>query len=185
MRSVSPLPVIVQPNAGLPETGPDGKASYPFTAEMMLPHMRAILDAGASAIGGCCGTTPEHIALFSQLLPGRTPPTPACAEVEYICSPRRYAPVQGVADALTEIEDPEDLYDLEPDEFPLLDLTGLSPAEAAALVDEAQAICAAPLCFRASDEEALAAALRAYTGVAGVDAAGCDAAIALYGAKRL
>ena len=184
-RRVSPLPMLVEPNAGLPETGPDGKARYPFTAEAMLPYMKSILDGGASAIGGCCGTTPEHIARFAPLLEGRAAPKPVCGSVSYICSSRRFAPVEEAASALTEIEDVEDLYDLEPDEYPVLDLRGSAPEEAAELVNEAQSVCSAPLSFRAAEEPVLEAALRAYTGVAGVDADGCDGAIAAYGAKRL
>ena len=183
-RRVSPLPMLVEPNAGLPETGPDGKAHYPFTAEAMLPYMQGLLDAGAAAIGGCCGTTPEHIARFAPLLAGRPAPQPVCGDTEYICSARNYVPVQDAAAALTEIEDVEDLYDLEPGEYPLLDLQGLSPEEAADLVGEAQSISAAPLCFR-GDGDALTAALRAYTGVAGVDASDSDAILAEYGAKKL
>ena len=184
-RRVSPLPMLVEPNAGLPETGPDGKARYPFSAEAMVPYMKELLDAGAAAIGGCCGTTPEHIARFAPLLNGRAAPQPVCGDAEYICSARSYAPVREAAEALTEIADIEDLYDLEPEEYPLIDLGGLSPAEAAALVCEAQSASSAPLCFRGG-ADALEAALRAYTGVAGVDApAACAEILAAYGAKRL
>ena len=68
--------MLVEPNAGLPETGPDGKARYPFTAETMFPYMRELVEAGASAIGGCCGTTPEHIARFAPLVAGLAAPDP-------------------------------------------------------------------------------------------------------------
>ena len=186
MRGISPLPVIVQPNAGLPQTDAEGRASYPFTPEMMVPHMRAILDAGAAAIGGCCGTTPEHIARFAPLLEGRAAPQPICGDAPRICSARQHLPVAEAVQALVEIEDPEDLYDLDPDDCPLFDLRKMQPDEAAQAVQDAQAISAAPLCFRASDAETLAAALRAYVGVAGVDAdASCAAVLAEYGAQRL
>ncbi len=185
MRSVSPLPVIVQPNAGLPETDADGNVRYPFTPEIMLPHMQELLEAGASAIGGCCGTTPEHIALFATLTEGRTAPAPVCGDKDYICSTRQYVEIPDLAD-LTVITDTEDLYDLDPDELAIIDLAGLSPEEAAETAVEAQSICSAPLSFRSDDTGVLAAALLNYAGVAGVDAPeSCDAAIAAYGAKRL
>ena len=185
MRRVSPLPVLVEPNAGLPEPGPDGRMVYPFTAETMLPYMEKIVAAGASAIGGCCGTTPVHIARFAPLLAGRSVPQPVCGEAEYICSARRFAPVSEAAAGLTKIEDVEDLYDLEEAEYPLFDLTGLSPADAVDLVNEAQAISPAPLSFHCADADVLRAALRTYTGVAGVDAPGLADVCAEYGAKEL
>lgn len=184
-RRVSPLPMLVEPNAGLPEIDAAGRAHYPYTAERMLPHMEQLLAAGAAAIGGCCGTTPDYIARFAALMTDRTAPQPVCGDVAYICSPRRFVPLREAVEALVPVTDVEDLYDLDPDDCPILDLGGLTPAEAEALVNEAQAISAAPLSFRAGDGDALAAALRAYAGVAAVDVAGCDEIIAAYGAKRV
>jgi 5-methyltetrahydrofolate--homocysteine methyltransferase len=53
-------PVIIQSNAGLPETR-GGEVVYPETPEFMAGRVSALIDAGVSIIGGCCGTTPEHI----------------------------------------------------------------------------------------------------------------------------
>lgn len=182
MRRVSPLPVIVQPNAGLPANDASGRAVYPYTAEMMRPHMRALLDAGAAAIGGCCGTTPEHISQFAGLVRGVPAPQAACGDAQYICSTRRYVDARSVKENLVEIADIEDLYDLDADELPLIDLSGLSPNAARDAVNEAQSICSAPFIFRADSDEALEAALLTYAGVAGVDFPG---AIAGYGAVKI
>jgi 5-methyltetrahydrofolate--homocysteine methyltransferase len=58
----SPLPVSVIPNAGLP-TMVDGKPHYALTpAELAEAHAEFITDFGVQLIGGCCGTTPEHLA---------------------------------------------------------------------------------------------------------------------------
>lgn len=54
-------PIMVQANAGLP-TNVDGVDLYPEGPEAMAALVPALLDAGASIVGGCCGTTPAHIA---------------------------------------------------------------------------------------------------------------------------
>lgn len=73
MRRVSALPVVVQPNAGMPETAPDGSTFYPYSPEKMRECARALLEAGASAIGGCCGTTFDHIRALKPLTGGPVP----------------------------------------------------------------------------------------------------------------
>ncbi len=55
------LPVAVNPNAGLPRMLPNGKAEYDLTADEFAYEMRRIVEAGATLVGGCCGTTPEFI----------------------------------------------------------------------------------------------------------------------------
>jgi methionine synthase I (cobalamin-dependent) len=53
-------PLAIQPNAGLPEMR-GGEVVYPETPEFMAGNARALLAAGVSIIGGCCGTTPAHV----------------------------------------------------------------------------------------------------------------------------
>lgn len=60
-RSVSQLPLTIQPNAGLPHII-KGKAVYGETPTFMAEQAKALLSIGVSVIGGCCGTTPEHVA---------------------------------------------------------------------------------------------------------------------------
>ena len=57
----SSVPVIVKPNAGLPKQK-DGETYYDVSPEEFASVMRHVVDLGAVVIGGCCGTTPEHIA---------------------------------------------------------------------------------------------------------------------------
>ncbi len=58
----SPRPVSVMPNAGLPELGPNG-ATYPLTAPELANALASFVNEfGAALVGGCCGTTPEHIS---------------------------------------------------------------------------------------------------------------------------
>jgi 5-methyltetrahydrofolate--homocysteine methyltransferase len=54
------LPVIIQSNAGLPENR-EGKLVYPESPEYMAERVRLLMDLGVGIIGGCCGTTPDHI----------------------------------------------------------------------------------------------------------------------------
>lgn len=60
MSKVSSIPISAEPNAGLPEVV-DGVTVYPESPDMMAQHAEGLVRAGASIIGGCCGTTPEHI----------------------------------------------------------------------------------------------------------------------------
>jgi homocysteine S-methyltransferase len=73
MREVD-LPLCVQPNAGLPRTV-DGRQLYMATPEYFDVFARRIFQAGARMVGGCCGTTPEHIrwmAKSARMLGGGT-----------------------------------------------------------------------------------------------------------------
>src|ERR1700733_9347069 len=73
----SPIPICCQPNAGLPELTSDG-AYYPLTpAELADAHDRFTAEFGLSMVGGCCGTTPEHIAaLVDRLATPQSRPLP-------------------------------------------------------------------------------------------------------------
>ncbi len=54
------LPLMIQSNAGQPETR-EGKLYYSETPELFTEKTKDLINAGVSVIGGCCGTTPEHI----------------------------------------------------------------------------------------------------------------------------
>ena len=62
-RQATNLPLMVQPNAGLPRLV-DMRVVYDETPAHMARGMAALLDAGVSIIGGCCGSTPDHIRAF-------------------------------------------------------------------------------------------------------------------------
>ncbi|MBN2362276.1 MAG: homocysteine S-methyltransferase family protein [Deltaproteobacteria bacterium] len=61
MRAATARPLLIQANAGLPLLQ-GGAAVYPETPEFMAGQVAALLDAGVQIVGGCCGTTPAHIA---------------------------------------------------------------------------------------------------------------------------
>jgi methionine synthase / methylenetetrahydrofolate reductase(NADPH) len=77
------LPFCVQPNAGLPRTV-DGRQLYMATPEYFDVFARRIIQAGARMVGGCCGTTPEHVrwmAKSARMLGGGARPTPTARQV--------------------------------------------------------------------------------------------------------
>lgn len=59
-EAVPDRPILVHANAGLPVQDPEG-VRYPDTPEFMASLLPGLIDAGASVIGGCCGTGPDHI----------------------------------------------------------------------------------------------------------------------------
>ncbi len=67
MVGITELPVSAQPNAGLPRDVGDRKI-YLASPEYMARYARRMADAGARFIGGCCGTTPEHIRHMAEHL---------------------------------------------------------------------------------------------------------------------
>lgn len=60
LKSYTSIPVIIQPNAGMP-VYKDGETHYNTTATEFAKYMLEFAKNGVSVIGGCCGTTPEHI----------------------------------------------------------------------------------------------------------------------------
>ena len=61
-------PLMAQPNAGLPRIAKDGSTVYDVDPARFAQAMVGILEAGARIVGGCCGTTPAHIAALRQLI---------------------------------------------------------------------------------------------------------------------
>ena len=65
MAEVTTLPLSAQPNAGLPRAVGDRKM-YLTRPDYTARYARPLIDAGARLLGGCCGTTPDHIRLISE-----------------------------------------------------------------------------------------------------------------------
>ncbi len=66
IRVANPLiPVLVHANAGMPQFK-DGKTTFPESPGEMASRVKAIIAAGANIVGGCCGTTPEHIRKIGE-----------------------------------------------------------------------------------------------------------------------
>lgn len=63
MKEYASIPVIAKPNAGIPMLV-NGQTVFPMEAEEFSKEMEKLVKAGAGIVGGCCGTTPEHIGLL-------------------------------------------------------------------------------------------------------------------------
>jgi len=70
MRSATDAPLIAYPNAGLPITRGD-QTTYELGPEEMASDYPALLDAGSSIVGGCCGSGAEHIRLIAEVVRSR------------------------------------------------------------------------------------------------------------------
>jgi 5-methyltetrahydrofolate--homocysteine methyltransferase len=85
LGEASPLPVHCIPNAGLPFQGPDGETIFPEKPEPLAATLGEFVERfGVGIVGGCCGTTPEHIAAIRERVDGRVPgerPAPGPIEV--------------------------------------------------------------------------------------------------------
>ena len=67
MKRYAKVPVIVKPNAGLPALV-DGETVYDMGPDEFARAMKKLAEAGATVLGGCCGTTPEHICCLKEAL---------------------------------------------------------------------------------------------------------------------
>jgi 5-methyltetrahydrofolate--homocysteine methyltransferase len=81
----SPLPVHCIPNAGLPLQGPDGETIFPEEPGPLAATLGEFVERyGVGIVGGCCGTTPEHIAAIRERVDAKAPvarPAPGPIEV--------------------------------------------------------------------------------------------------------
>lgn len=66
------VPIVVNPNAGIPRTE-NGATVFDVSPVEFAEYMKKIVLAGASAVGGCCGTTPDHIRLTAEAVRGIAP----------------------------------------------------------------------------------------------------------------
>ena len=79
--------VSVIPNAGLPLMGPKGETIYPEQPDEMAAELgKFVSDFGVNAIGGCCGTTPAHIAAFAKITANRVGRAPQPKPLQFAAS---------------------------------------------------------------------------------------------------
>src|SRR5437588_8443306 len=83
----SSLPVHCIPNAGLPLQGPNGETIFPEEPEPLAAVLGEYVERyGLSIVGGCCGTTPEHIAAIAERVRDRKPPERPAARAPHLSS---------------------------------------------------------------------------------------------------
>ena len=87
------LPIVLKPNAGLPH--PDG-SGYDITPLEFAQSLAALAELGVKVFGGCCGTTPEYIALLSQELAGKTVKAVPRHVPAAVCSATQAVPIDRV-----------------------------------------------------------------------------------------
>lgn len=61
MAEATTIPIIAKPNAGIPSLDADGNTAYDMDSDTFAQGMTLLVEAGASILGGCCGTAPEYI----------------------------------------------------------------------------------------------------------------------------
>jgi len=70
MHGATDLPLIAQSNAGIPQVGASHETVWDVTPEQLAAHIQTFIALGARFIGGCCGTTPAHIAAIVAAVRG-------------------------------------------------------------------------------------------------------------------
>lgn len=88
MRSVANIPLIAKPNAGLPELK-DGETIFNMGAQEFAEEMEKLVEKGISIVGGCCGTTPEHIECMRELVEKKAIPQITKEKVRAITTERK------------------------------------------------------------------------------------------------
>ncbi len=87
--------ISVIPNAGLPVMGPRGETIYPETPSEMARELGRFVDEfGVNAIGGCCGTTPEHITAFVAAVAGKRGRMPLAHPMQLVASAMTSVPLE-------------------------------------------------------------------------------------------
>ncbi|MGN0745689.1 MAG: homocysteine S-methyltransferase family protein [Aristaeellaceae bacterium] len=189
MCAATRLPVIAKPNAGLPDPV-DGH--YDLSPEEFARAMTALVDAGASMVGGCCGTDPEYIRALRGAVRGMKPGKRSFDAVSFVCTPTTPLSLKGVhvigerinptgkkrfQQALLE-NDLDYIVDVAVQQqdagaeildvnvgYPGVDEKTMLPR----VVKRLQAAVDLPLQLDSSDPEALEAGLRVYNGKAAVN----------------
>ena len=102
IRRIKPyaeIPLVAKPNAGMPHLR-NGQTVFDLQAEEFAAAAARLVAAGASLVGGCCGTAPEHLAALNRAVSRMRPPTIGAERRGVVCSARslrRLAPNQPFA----------------------------------------------------------------------------------------
>ena len=183
----SDVPVLIKPNAGMPHTE-GGRTVYDVSATELAECASILADMGVIAIGGCCGTTPSHIAAVANALSSFEPIKPASSRHTVVTSPSRVVEFGSKPILIGERVNPtgkkrfkEALREGDVDYIVrealseeeagchLLDVNvGLPEIDEREMltraVSEIQAVCPLPLVIDTASPSAMEAALRAYNG---------------------
>lgn len=89
INSVVSIPLIAKPNAGLPMLDEEGTTVYSMGPQEFAKETKKLWEKGASILGGCCGTTPEHIKALTELLSKEAPVSRQINKRRYVTSERQ------------------------------------------------------------------------------------------------
>lgn len=194
LSDYSSIPLMVKPNAGLPEMV-NGESVFPMEAEEFCQFARPFYEAGVTIMGGCCGTTPEHIAQLSRQVIGVVPQTLPAGDKKnklllastrktLIMSPRAQRPIQVIGERINPTGKQALQNELKQGKMNLLKQLAAEQAEQGAAIldvnvgmagiEEKTIMCQAvadlavvsdcPLCIDSSHADVLEAAIRYYPG---------------------
>lgn len=168
-------PLLIQPNAGLPQTQ-DGKLVYPYSPAQFQGAMQKVLDLGVQHVGGCCGTSPDHIRHLNAIFPKDQPfETEEPLHPYMLATPRACFSINySLPDPL--VLDPNDSdetftdkvmdYAIENELF-YLDISAIAPERLSGLINILNYL-NYPLVLTTQNPELCLTALRYYNGIAGV-----------------
>ncbi len=190
MASRARCPLVAQPNAGLPHVEGE-KTLFDVAPQDFASAMEAMVDAGATIIGGCCGTSPEYIKLLRKAIDARTLPARGyepscvlCSAQEMVSLPVGVPRVAVIGERINPTGKPKLKAALRAGDLDYIIGEAVSQQEHGADVldvnvglpelDEPQVLAAAveklsatvtlPLVIDSSDPEAIEAAVRSYAG---------------------
>ncbi|MBQ7841674.1 MAG: homocysteine S-methyltransferase family protein [Lachnospiraceae bacterium] len=89
MAEVTEIPIIAKPNAGLPSLNDAGETVYDMAAAAFGEEITMLLEAGAGILGGCCGTTPDHIKALVGAVGDHKPAARKKPEKYFLTSERK------------------------------------------------------------------------------------------------
>ncbi|MEA3486796.1 MAG: homocysteine S-methyltransferase family protein, partial [Thermodesulfobacteriota bacterium] len=94
MKPWAAIPLVAKPNAGMPELV-DGKTMFSMGADTFASFGADFVSKGVNLIGGCCGTTPDHIRMLKESVAGRKPVLPVRDSISAVSSARASVVFEG------------------------------------------------------------------------------------------
>jgi len=198
MAAVTNLPLFAKPNAGIPIIV-NGKTEFPMTPEEFAKECELLVDAGATLIGGCCGSLPEHIKLLKDNIKPMQPKIRKEITDTFVSSPSKYVRLNSdkfitIGERINPSSKKTLAEDLKlANILPVIDMANEQTESGADILDinisavkvdekaimkkialELPVYCPTPLCFDSADIEVMETALRTYCGRAVINSASAD-----------
>ena len=198
MSAVTDLPLFAKPNAGVP-CMVNGQTEFPMDAEEFAEQAKLLVNAGATLIGGCCGTLPAHIKLLSERIKPLDPVKRHCVKDTFVSSASKIVKVnrdkfvsigerinpsskKNLAESLKAKEIMEIVNIANEQTEAGADILDINVS--AVKVDEEAIMkqiaaelpiyCPTPLCFDSANTQVMEKALRTYCGRAVINSASSD-----------